>query len=151
MISCDDIISYVKKKAHKRLHYLREITKAGLPTEVGLTIYCTKIRPLLEYASPVRGGLPKYLSNDLQKLQNRCSDIIGIDRTTLPTLEERCKDSTKREIMRTINTVNHPNQIFVKNVNRAYNLRSKSTIEIPRSGSVRHRNSFLARATRLLK
>ena len=35
------------KKASKRLYFLRECRKANLPTEIGITIYCTKIRPLL--------------------------------------------------------------------------------------------------------
>lgn len=148
-------IEQTVKKANKRLYYLREVRKAGLPTKVGLTIYCTKIRPLLEYASPVWGGIPKYLSDDLQKLQNRCLDIIGVERTTLPALKERREDSTKREIERTINTSNHPNQIFINtHVDRMYNLRSnqrnKSAVRITRSGTQRHMNSFLSRATRLL-
>ena len=41
------------KKASKRLYFLMECRKANLPTEIGITIYCTKICPLLEYASPV--------------------------------------------------------------------------------------------------
>ena len=47
------------KTASKRLYSMRECGKANLPTEIGITIYCTKIRPLLEYASPVWGGLQK--------------------------------------------------------------------------------------------
>ena len=50
------------KKATNRLYFLRECRKANLPSEIGITIYCTKIRPLLEYASPVWGGFPKYLA-----------------------------------------------------------------------------------------
>ena len=49
------------KKANKRLHCQRETRKAGMPLEVGLSIYCAKIRPLLEYASPVWNTLIKYL------------------------------------------------------------------------------------------
>lgn len=71
------------KKANKRLYHLREVRKAGLLREVGLTTYCTKQIPLTEYASSVWGGMPKYLSDDLQNLQTRCFDIIGVDRTTL--------------------------------------------------------------------
>ena len=46
------------KKASKRLYFLRKCKKAHLPTEIGITIYCNKKRPLLEYASPQWGGLP---------------------------------------------------------------------------------------------
>ena len=82
------------KKACKRLYHLRECRKARLPTEVGITVYCTKIRPLLEYASQVWGGLPQYLADDLQSIQNKCLDIIGISRTSLPTLEQRQMEAT---------------------------------------------------------
>ena len=35
------------------------------PTDVGLTTYITMIRPLLEYSSPVKGGLPSFLADEL--------------------------------------------------------------------------------------
>ena len=86
------------KKACKRLYHLRECRKASLPTEVGITVYCTKTRPLLNYPSQVWGGLTQYLADDLQSIQNRCLDIIGISRTSLPTLEQRRMEATKREL-----------------------------------------------------
>ena len=86
------------KKASERLYYLRECKTANLPTQIGTTVYCTKIRPLLEYASPVWGGLPKDLADELQSLQNRRLEFIGIPRTLLPMLEERRKVATKLEL-----------------------------------------------------
>ena len=41
------------KKASKRLQFLRECRKTNLPTEIGITIYFAKIRPLLEYLPSV--------------------------------------------------------------------------------------------------
>ena len=46
-------INETVRKANKRLHYLRDCRKAQLAPDVGTTVYCTKIHPLLEYASPV--------------------------------------------------------------------------------------------------
>ena len=143
------------KKASKRLHYLSECRTANLPTEIGITVYCTctKIRPLLEYASPVWGGMPKYLAYESESTQNRCLDIIGIPRTSLPTLEERRKVTTKRELERIVNNKNHPNQIFTtkRNTSYSYNLRSiPGPVAIPRSRTKRHANSFMAREKRLL-
>ena len=116
------------KKASKRLYFLRECMKANLPTEISIRIYyCTRKRPLLEYASPLWGGLPKHLAEELQSLQNRCVDIIRIPRTSLPMLEDRCNIATKRELERVVNYINHPNQIFLTkpNTSHGYNLRSK--------------------------
>ena len=119
-----------------------------------INIYCTKIRPLLEFASRVCGGLPKYLAEKLQSIQNRCLDIIGIPRTFLPTLEDRCNVAKRRELERIVNDINGPNfQIFrtKPNTSHSYNLTSKpGSVAIPKSGKQRHANSFIARAARLL-
>ena len=117
----------------------------NLRTEIGIKIYCTKISPLLEYASPVWGGSPKYLAEELQSIQNRCLDITRIPRTSPPTLEARCKVATKRELRRIVNDFNHPNQIFFTkpNTSHGYNLRSRpGSVAIPKSGTRRHTNSF---------
>ena len=56
-----------------------ECVSSGYKTlhqEVRQIVYCSKIRPLLEYASPVGGGVSKYLADELESTQNRCLDII---------------------------------------------------------------------------
>ena len=73
-------INDILSRAGNRIHYQRE---ANLPKEIGLTTYLTKIRPLLEYASQIWGGLPAYLASELQAVQNRSLDIIGLPRYTL--------------------------------------------------------------------
>ena len=73
---------------------------AQLPPDVGTTVYRTKIRPLLEYASPVWGGLPVYLANEFQRVQNRNLDIIGVPMDTLPALEQRRREAAKAEQQR---------------------------------------------------
>ena len=64
-------IKEITRKGNRRLCHLRQCRKAHLPPEIGLATYCTKIRPLLEYAAPVWGGLPHYLVNDLERIQRR--------------------------------------------------------------------------------
>jgi hypothetical protein len=71
-------IKEITRTGNRRLCHLRQCRKADLPTEVGLATYCTKIRPLLEYAVPVWGGLPHYLENDLERIQRRSLRIIGL-------------------------------------------------------------------------
>ena len=46
-------VEEVAKKANKQLFSLRECRRANLPTEVGITCYKTKIRPLLEYEASI--------------------------------------------------------------------------------------------------
>ena len=50
-------VSTIIKKVNKRIYHVRACRKANLLTDIGLTTYCTKIRPLLEYAAPIWGGL----------------------------------------------------------------------------------------------
>ena len=83
--------------------------------------------PTSRICHPLWGGLQKYIAEELQSLQNRCVDIIGIPRTSLPILEDRCNIATKRELERVVNYINYPNQIFLTkpNTSHGYNLRSK--------------------------
>ena len=94
-----------------------------------------------------------FLADDLQSIQNSCLDIIGISRASLPKLEQRRMEATKRELERTIEDINHPNQVFFSksSTSYSYNLRFKSgLVVIPRSGTQRHANCFIVRAARLL-
>ena len=103
----------ITRKGNKRLHHLRQCRKAHLPTEVGLTTYCTKIRPLLEYAAPVWGGIPLYLMNELERVQRRSLRVIGLPMDTLPSISERIEELTLREMETIIRDKKHPSQHLV--------------------------------------
>ena len=100
------------------------------------------------------GRFADYLAEELRSIQIRCLDIIGMPRTSLPTLEDRCKVATiKRELKRIVIDINLTNQNFLTkpNTSHGYNLRSKpGSVAIPKSGTQRHTDSFLARAVRFL-
>ena len=51
--------------------------KANLPVEVGITLNKSNIRYILEYASPVWGGLPTYLINEIERTQTRFLRVLG--------------------------------------------------------------------------
>ena len=89
--------STIVKKASKRTYFVRACRKASLPRSIGLTTYCTKIRPLLEYAAPIWGGLPCYLEEDIESDQKRCLDIIGVSRNIIEPLESRRDKITCKE------------------------------------------------------
>ena len=93
-------VSDIVTRANKRMYYLRVCRKANLPKDIGLTTFLTKIRPLLEYASPIWGGLPTYLEEDLQRVQNRCLNIIGLPRNTVDSL------ATIEGIIQRVNNLN---------------------------------------------
>ena len=82
-------VSNIIGKASKRIYQLRACRKANLPIEIGLCIYKTNIRPMLEYACPIWGCIPQYLEDDLQRMQDRCMNIIGVQKDTLESLAQR--------------------------------------------------------------
>ena len=89
--------------------------------ELGLPV----IRPVLEYASPVWGGLPIYLEEDLQREQNRRLNVIGLPRDTVESLVTRRQNLERKEFKRILESEAHPCKRFLdKPVDHGYNLRS---------------------------
>ena len=51
--------------------------RCGFSTKDIIDVYCALIRPVLEYASPVwHCGLTKSLSDDIERVQQRCLRIV---------------------------------------------------------------------------
>ena len=71
-VHCD----YIVKKANRRLYALRSLKKCGVPTCDLITVYCSFIRSVIEYASAVFANLPKYLSDALEGIKKRALRII---------------------------------------------------------------------------
>ena len=57
-LHCD----YIVKKANKRLYILRILRKVRVGRPQLVTVYCSMVRPILEYAAPVWSAIPDYLS-----------------------------------------------------------------------------------------
>ena len=115
-------------------------------------VYTTKIRPLLEYASPIWCGLSGYLADDLQKIQDRCLNMIGLPRDTLDPLAQRRDNQTRKELAR-IREYDSCSRLISNDITNNYHLRSKvkePNIRIPMSYTERHRQSFIPRAIRLI-
>ena len=134
-------------KASKRIYFVRACRKANLPSNIGLTTYCTKIRPLLEYAAPIRGGRPCYLKEDIERVQKRCLDIIGVSSNIIEPLESRRDKITCKEYNNIRDSKNHPYRFVCDMVNHKYNLRTVSNpLLAPISNTDRHKQSFIPRA-----
>ena len=91
-------VGYVYKKAAKRLYGLRVLKRNALPADVLLSVYCTYIRPIVEYSCESwHFNLPLYLSDQIENVQKRALRIIfpamkyidAISRAKLTTLHER--------------------------------------------------------------
>ena len=120
--------------------------KSHLPTEVGLTSERTLQRPILEYASPVWGGLPGYLQNEVEKVQRRSLRILGLDSDFLPTLETRRNKATSREFERICKDPEHPcHKLLPDKIMNPYELRGDPREYQASSSTERHKNSFIPR------
>ena len=62
---------YIVKKANRRLYVLRQLKKCKVPSADIVHMYCALIRSILEYASAVFAGLPKYLACFLENVQKK--------------------------------------------------------------------------------
>ncbi len=77
------------KKAAKRLYFLVQLKRANLPRKDLVLFYITCIRSILTYAIPVFFyALPKYLQNELERLQRRAFSIINPGLTYHEALSE---------------------------------------------------------------
>lgn len=66
------------KKANKRLYFVALLKRARVPSNDIVNFYCTTIRPVLDYCTPVfHHTLAAYLNNDIERIQKRVLSIIS--------------------------------------------------------------------------
>ena len=82
-----DHCDYIIKKSNRRLYALRILKKCGVDVADIVVVYCSLVRPILEYASVCFANLPKYLSLDLERVQKRALAIIFPDLSYKNALE----------------------------------------------------------------
>ena len=146
-------IEDITRKANKRLYHLRECRKSHLPTEVGITTYQSKIRPILEYASPLWAGLPNYLHDEIERVQFRSLRILGLGKNHLQPLNERREVATKRVVKELMNDPDHPcHSVLPILINNPYDLRKtdRNRNILFSSGTERHKFSFSGRACKYM-
>ena len=126
---------YVVKKANRRLYAIRQLKKCGVPQGDPVSIYCSLVRSILEYASVVFANLPKYLSQDLEKIQRRALAIIfllvpyvnALTRAGIPTLQE-CRATACTKFVQKVSWENLLHPLIHKSIIRQfshYNVRPK--------------------------
>ena len=88
-----------------RLYCLRQLERANIATKELITSYKTCMRPVTEYACQVyHNSLPKYLSDNLERLQKRALRIIlpektyaaSLESSNLATMDDRRQTLTER-------------------------------------------------------
>ncbi|KAI8508077.1 hypothetical protein Bbelb_143170 [Branchiostoma belcheri] len=149
-LTWDAHVQHMLSKTRPRIYYLAAARKAGLPPDVLTQIYLSFIRPILEYASPVWGGLPIRLTHILEGVQKRCCRIMGIPTNSLPTLASRRDQATLRVFRSILDDKDNPLNCFISCPLRSgYDLRRVRHVMTSRSRTKRHEQSFFPRAIKL--
>ena len=70
-------VDYIVTKASKRLFAICQMIRSRIPVTDIIEVYCSVIRSILEYASPVwHSGLTQAQSDEIENIQKRCLRII---------------------------------------------------------------------------
>ena len=101
---CDHIHNKARKFWPYALHSLK---KAGLNRDDLLLVYCSSVRSVVEYASPIWVVLPSYLEDPLESIQRKAPRIIfgkteyadAMAMASLDTLKDRRVAACQRFII----------------------------------------------------
>ena len=68
-LTWNDHVTEITKKASKRLSFLTQLKRAGVPKQELALFYVACVRSVIDYAAPVFfNGLPQYLEKELVRL-----------------------------------------------------------------------------------
>ena len=147
--------SHVEKicsKASKRLYALRTLKRSGVPAKDLRTIYCSFIRPVMEYACPVwHSSLTMELQKEIEHVQRRALRIIipymsyedALSHLHLESLRDRRELLTKSFYRSVLKQDNKLNDLIPTVVNHTYSLRSPRNIPMFKSRTNRFKNSTI--------
>ena len=135
-----DYIDYISTKASKRLYFLRLLKRANINPSDIITVYCSTIRSILEYACEVwHPGLTKQLSNQLELIQKRAFNIAypdisyndAIKMTNTLSLYQRREDRCKQFFI-DICKEDHKLHHLLPPLSNTTHLRSKRHFTLPK-------------------
>ncbi|CAB3977035.1 RNA-directed DNA polymerase from transposon X-element [Paramuricea clavata] len=76
-LTWNDHIEEIVKKASRKQYFLVQLKKAKVPAREIVAYYCACIRSAIDYACPkFHYSLPKYLQEDLERIQKRALACI---------------------------------------------------------------------------
>ena len=150
----NDHVESVLKKSSKRLYFLRQLKRARVSKKEMILFFCTCVRLILEYASPVfHYSLPSYLSNDIERIQRRALKITypslsyqeALVKSGLQNLHNRRDILCRKTFKNIVEDPNHKLHSLLPPVNDEYqyNLRNKRFFRLPKCKTNRFENTFM--------
>ena len=145
-------VNTICKKASKRLYALRLLRRNAIPTSVLVQVYCTCVRPILEYACEVwHYNLPVYLSNQIEQIQKRAFRIIfpsltydqAMLNTNISSLHDRRRTLCERLFRKMLDPTHKLHPLVPARRDNHHNLRQTRSFEVPVCRTDRFHKSFI--------
>ena len=149
-----DHVNIITRKASKRLYLLRQLKRAGIDILDFVNIYCSCIRSTLEYACQVfHSSLPKFLSEEIERIQKRAMRIIfpgifyssALAESGLLSLHERREFLSNKLFNDIVISSKHRLKSLLPPKSSCYteHLRTRRTFGLPEIHTNRFRNSLI--------
>ena len=147
-------VNNIISKSSKRIYLLVQLKRARVPDKDILQFYSSCIRPILEYASTVfHYALPKYLSDEIERVQKRALRIVypfahykdGLIESGLETLYMRRKSACEKLFNQILADPRHKlNELVCRSESSlTYELHKEKQFYTPKFLTDRFKNSFL--------
>ena len=150
----NDHVDTITSKAARRLYLLSQLKRAGISPDDLLAFYYSVIRSVLEFSCQLfHRSLPKYLSDDIERIQRRAMRIIfpslsyceAMDKAGIPTLSERRESLSIKLFEDIVGNEHHKlaNLLTPMASSHARRLRNKRRFNTPVCRTDRFMNSFI--------
>ena len=144
----------ITSKAARWLYLSSQLKRAGLSSDDLLAFYYSVITSVLDFSCQLfHRSLPKYLSDDIERIQRRALQIIfpslsyceAIDKAGIPTLSERLKTLSIKLFNDIVSNEHHKlaNLLPPMASSHARGLRNKRRFNTPVCRTDRFMNSFI--------
>ena len=150
-------VAFLLSKVSKRFFIIHQLVKIGVTSSEIITIYCSIIRSVLEYACPVwHSGLTSSESKELERVQKRVLRIIfpflSYKQALLTAKLDRLDVRRENLVRSTFQEITNPSHVLynllppIKQKN--YCTRSDYPFELPKVKTCRYSRSFIPYAIR---
>ena len=145
-------VNYIVKRGQQRLFCLTMLRRARVAPKDIVQIYCSKIRPVMEYACPVwHGGITVEQSDAIEHVQERAMRIAypsldyceAIRAADIPSLQQRRVDQCKALFTKMQDPNDKLFRILPPPRNTTRNTRSNLKFPLPKCNTDRFKDSFL--------
>ena len=150
-------INTICAKASKRLFALRILKRNGAVQKDLRKVYCSFIRPVLEYACPVwHFSLPAFLSDQIEQIQRRSVKIIcpglsymdGLKELDLTALVDGREFLCKRFYVNNFGSLSNISDLLPKKNVHLYDFRNARNTPLFKTRTSRFYNSYLPTCVR---